>query len=232
MTTELTTAHHAPVTARRMREAALRFLDSLTDEQRGVAAVRFPGRRTLSMELHPRGPKRAASKGHERVAARPRVGADGEWLERQKLGSGEANNRSGKNAQRLGAHAERRDPLEAGPRALLLQRLRRSVHRRTLGVAGRWSSYWASLYGDRSGSRLAASVFSSEPIPPRSGTARKRAREFCRRKRISQGRSSAVWTMASSSRRLSIRSRRTTSSLRTTARCRRKCLFEALGFRR
>ena len=43
MTTELTTAHHAPVTARRMTEAALRFLDSLTDEQRGVATFDFQG---------------------------------------------------------------------------------------------------------------------------------------------------------------------------------------------
>ena len=43
MTTELRTAHHAPVTARRMREAALRFLDSLTDEQRGVATFDFEG---------------------------------------------------------------------------------------------------------------------------------------------------------------------------------------------
>ena len=34
MSTELTTAHYAPITARKMGEAALRFLDALDDGQR------------------------------------------------------------------------------------------------------------------------------------------------------------------------------------------------------
>ena len=40
---ELRTAHYAPLTARKMREASLRFLDSLTDKQRDVATFEFPG---------------------------------------------------------------------------------------------------------------------------------------------------------------------------------------------
>ena len=43
MNVELTTANHAPVTAKRMREAALRFLDSLDDGQRSVATFDFEG---------------------------------------------------------------------------------------------------------------------------------------------------------------------------------------------
>lgn len=43
LSADLSAAHYAPDTARRMREASLRFLDALTDEQRDVAAFEFPG---------------------------------------------------------------------------------------------------------------------------------------------------------------------------------------------
>ena len=41
MSTELTAAHYAPATARAMRDAALRFLDSLDDGQRRTATYEF-----------------------------------------------------------------------------------------------------------------------------------------------------------------------------------------------
>ncbi len=41
LSTELTTAHYAPITARKMRDAALRFLDTLDDGQRQAATFDF-----------------------------------------------------------------------------------------------------------------------------------------------------------------------------------------------
>ncbi|HEX5506516.1 MAG TPA: DUF3500 domain-containing protein [Thermomicrobiales bacterium] len=43
MTADVLLASRAPTAARRMAEAALRFLDALTDEQRAVATFPFPG---------------------------------------------------------------------------------------------------------------------------------------------------------------------------------------------
>ncbi|HET8627733.1 MAG TPA: DUF3500 domain-containing protein [Thermomicrobiales bacterium] len=43
MTADVLLASRAPAAARRMAEAALRFLDALTDEQRAVATFPFPG---------------------------------------------------------------------------------------------------------------------------------------------------------------------------------------------
>ena len=210
MTIELTTAHHAPVTARRMRDAALRFLDSLTDQQRGVAAFDFPGDERYQWNYTPvdRNGLRLKDMNPSQRALAFDLMASGLSV------------RSSDQARQI-----------VDLESIL------NVWERMQNVATHWRRdpelYYYSVFGDPSGTEpwawragghhigLHFTVIDREvvsplpfffgPIPPKSGTARKRAREFCRRRRTWQGRYSAVWTMASRSRRLSIRSRRTTS---------------------
>lgn len=53
MTTHLPSAHHAPVTARRMAEAAAGFLESLTEAQRAVAHFPFAGPERYAWDYRP-----------------------------------------------------------------------------------------------------------------------------------------------------------------------------------
>ena len=90
MKVELTTAHHAPVTAKRMREAALRFLDSLDDGQRGVATFDFEGDERYEVELCPGHAQRPAPEGHDPGPARLGHGSDDQRTRRPRLRPGEA----------------------------------------------------------------------------------------------------------------------------------------------